>query len=134
MSNPYPPPRRLERSSTNRVLGGVCAGIGEYFRIDPTLIRVLTVILTMISGAPVVPYLIAYLLMPEARRPGGPPPRPYAVPPPSSAPGPWPRTQEDQVVWGTEGAPWEQPQPATPPPSRYGDTAPGREPGRPGPT
>src|SRR4051794_18991319 len=98
MSNPYPPPRRLERS-TNRVLGGVCGGLAEYFRLDPTLVRVLTAILPVLTGAPIVPYIVAYFLMPEASRPGGPPPPPHAVQPPSSVPGPWPRqrNQEDQV-------------------------------------
>lgn len=134
MTNPYlPPPRKLERSSTDRMVGGVCAGVAQYLNLDPALVRVLTVVLTLLTGGvPLVVYLIALFVMPEAPRPGGPPPRHPAVPPRASAPGPWSRTPEDQVVWGTEGAPWEQPQPASPPPAprpRPDDP----DPGRPGP-
>lgn len=42
-------PKRLYKSRTNRVLCGVCGGIGEYFGIDPTIVRLLCVLL----GAPV---------------------------------------------------------------------------------
>lgn len=137
MTNPYapPPPRKLERSATDRVVSGVCGGVAQYLNMDPTLVRVLTVALTVFtSGAALLVYLIALFVMPEGRRPGPPPHRPYQVPPPSAAPGPWPRAQEDQVIWGNEGAPWEQPQPATPPPPpRRDEPEPGREPGRPGP-
>lgn len=131
MTNPYapPPPRKLERSATDRVVSGVCGGVAQYLNLDPTLVRILTVVLTVFTGAPIIVYLIALLVMPEAPRAGGPPQRPYAVRPPSSAPGPWPRARstEDQVIWGNEGAPWEQPQPATPPPPpRHGEAEPGR--------
>ena len=45
MTSPYPPyqqPRKLERSRTNKVLGGVCGGVANYVNMDPTLVRVLT--------------------------------------------------------------------------------------------
>ena len=41
---------RLYRSSTQRILGGVCGGLGEYFDIDPTLVRIVYVIVTVATG------------------------------------------------------------------------------------
>jgi len=68
MTSPYPPqqaPRKLERSRSNRVLGGVCAGTANYLNMDPTLVRVLTVIASLFFGAPIIVYVIAWFLMPE---------------------------------------------------------------------
>ncbi len=57
--------KRLLRSNTNRVIGGVCGGIGEYFAIDPVLVRILFV-LTAIFGAGFIIYLVLWIMMPEA--------------------------------------------------------------------
>ena len=67
MSSPYPPqpPRRLERSKSNRVLGGVCAGVATYLNMDPTLVRVLTVVISLFTGVPVILYIIALFVIPE---------------------------------------------------------------------
>ena len=54
--------KRLHRSGTNRVIAGVCGGIGEYLSIDPTVIRILAVI---IPGFGWVTYLICAILMPS---------------------------------------------------------------------
>ena len=51
---PPPPPRRLERSSTNKVFGGVCAGVANYLNMDVNLVRVLTVVVSLFTGVPVV--------------------------------------------------------------------------------
>jgi len=60
--------KKLTRS-TNKMLGGVLAGIAEYFEIDPTLVRVAYAALTIFSaGFPgVLLYIIMLLLMPEGR-------------------------------------------------------------------
>ncbi len=59
-------PKKLYRSRTNRMLGGVCAGLAEYFAVDPTLVRVVTMILFFTPFVPVfICYLIAWLLIPE---------------------------------------------------------------------
>ena len=59
-------PKRLYRSSTNKILGGVCGGLGEYFNVDPTLIRLLWVGLTLLSvGAGVIAYIVAWIIVPE---------------------------------------------------------------------
>ena len=46
---PAPAPRRLLRSSTDRVLGGVCGGLARYFDIDPVLVRVVAVVPVVIG-------------------------------------------------------------------------------------
>jgi phage shock protein PspC (stress-responsive transcriptional regulator) len=62
-------PRRLYRSRTNRVIGGVAGGIGEYLGIDPIIIRIIWVILALFAGAGVVAYILAWIIIPE--RPAG---------------------------------------------------------------
>lgn len=69
--------RRLYRSRRNRVIAGVCGGIGEYLNIDPTIIRLLWVALTLIWGAGLLLYIIAALIIPEEPTyPGQPPSHP----------------------------------------------------------
>jgi len=59
--------KRLLRSKTNRVYGGVCGGLGDYFGVDPTIIRILTVVLAFASGGGVVlVYFILWWVIPEA--------------------------------------------------------------------
>jgi phage shock protein C len=151
MSSPYPPqpPRRLERSKSNRVLGGVCAGVANYLNMDPTLVRVLTVVISLFTGVPVILYIIALFVIPEegsqpatptyppvggpqgqaagyptapqqatgystapqqAAEPAYAPSEPTQPPPP-----PVPPASAEDSVWGTEGPPWEQRQPAPEP-------------------
>lgn len=62
-SVPTAGPRRLYRSATDRKLGGVCGGIGEYFEVDPTIIRVVF-ILGLITGIGVLAYLVAWIVIP----------------------------------------------------------------------
>lgn len=57
-------PKRLYKSKTNRVICGVCGGVGEYFGIDPTIVRLLCVLLGLTSTGVIV-YIIAALIMPE---------------------------------------------------------------------
>ncbi len=58
------PPRLLRRRTSDRVLGGVAGGLGDYFNIDPLLIRIAFVGLMIFGGAGLVLYLVAWLLMP----------------------------------------------------------------------
>lgn len=63
MSNDY---KELRKSTTNKTLCGVCGGIGEYFKIDPTLIRLLWIIISLSSlGLGVIGYFIAAVVIPE---------------------------------------------------------------------
>ena len=58
--------KRLTRSTSNRMIAGVCAGLGEYLGIDPTIIRLLVVLafFTGFGGIALV-YLIMALIVPE---------------------------------------------------------------------
>lgn len=61
-------PKKLYRSTTNRMLGGVCAGMAEYFNIDPTLVRVVAIFLLLTPCIPAfLAYLIAWTLIPEKK-------------------------------------------------------------------
>ncbi len=132
-------PKRLERSRTDKFLGGVCGGVAHYLNTDPTLIRVLWVVLTLVlGGAPLIVYLVMLFVVPEEGTAPPPPPvygpmdqgYPGAVghplhqpnvdrPAPHPSPGPSPRPPQpthphptntrDDQLWDEGGAPWEQP-------------------------
>ncbi len=57
---------RVVRIRSEGILGGVCAGLGDYLRIDPVLIRIFFVLLAFADGVGVVAYFILWLLLPEA--------------------------------------------------------------------
>jgi phage shock protein C len=58
--------KQLTRSSHNRMISGVCAGLGEYFNIDPTVIRLLFVLAIFLTGPGIIlAYLIMALIVPE---------------------------------------------------------------------
>ena len=131
MTSPYPSPapRRLERSRSNRVLGGVCGGVATYLNMDPTLVRVLTVVLSLFTGVPVIVYLVLLLVVPEegSDMPPNVPPG-YAGGASQTIPSAQPPAGDP--VWGPGGAPWEQPAPAQPAPA---EPAPGPSPVPPAP-
>jgi phage shock protein C len=56
--------KKLYRSSKHRMLAGICGGIGEYFELDPTIIRVLFVALSVFAGGGILVYIILWLLVP----------------------------------------------------------------------
>ena len=56
----------LYRSRTQRMIGGVCGGIAEYFDIDPTLVRLLFMLSIVAGGAGMILYILALIVMPEA--------------------------------------------------------------------
>ena len=67
MNTPY---KQLTRSTTNRMIAGICAGIGEFANIDPTIVRLIAVILIFLTGpAAVVGYLVMALIIPEKQNP-----------------------------------------------------------------
>lgn len=57
---------RLHRSKKNKVILGVCGGLAEYFRVDPTLVRIICILIA-IPGPGFLMYLVAALVMPEDR-------------------------------------------------------------------
>jgi phage shock protein C len=56
--------RKLYRSKTDRKVAGVCGGLAQYFNIDPTLIRVLFVVLAILGGSGLVLYLALWIIVP----------------------------------------------------------------------
>ncbi len=57
--------KRLYRSRTNRMLAGVCGGIAEYSDVDPTVVRLLWLLMSLIWGAGIVAYIVAWIIIPE---------------------------------------------------------------------
>jgi phage shock protein C len=63
-------PTRLERSTTNKVVAGVCGGIAEYLQVDPTLVRVFFVVGTIFTGGlGLLGYIVLIVLMPLPGQP-----------------------------------------------------------------
>ncbi len=59
--------KRLYRSKKDRILGGVCAGLGEHLDVDPNIIRLIWVAVTILSfGLGVIVYILAWILIPES--------------------------------------------------------------------
>jgi phage shock protein C len=58
--------KRLVRSQNDRMIAGVAAGLAEYMNIDPTIVRLLFVLLALAGGGGGLIYIIMWLIMPEA--------------------------------------------------------------------
>jgi phage shock protein C len=59
--------KRLYRSKKDRILGGVCAGLGEHLDVDPTVIRLIWAVVTVLSfGTGIIVYVLAWIIIPEA--------------------------------------------------------------------
>ncbi|MDM7918587.1 MAG: PspC domain-containing protein [Methanosarcina sp.] len=61
----YTMERRLTKSRTNRMIFGVCGGLGEYLEIDPTLVRLAFVFLTLANGIGLIIYIVLAIIMPS---------------------------------------------------------------------
>jgi len=57
--------KRLYRSGKERIIGGVCGGLGEYFNVDPTLVRLLWVFFILAAGTGLLAYIIAWIVIPR---------------------------------------------------------------------
>ena len=75
----YPVRTRLVRSTNDRKIAGVCAGIADYFDIDTTLVRVLWLLATLVPGPNILAYIILWIAVP-----GGPTGVPAASAPAAS--------------------------------------------------
>ena len=62
------PTRQLRRSRANRMIAGVCGGIAEYFDLDPTVVRAIYVVGSIVSVAfpGILVYLVLWFVIPEA--------------------------------------------------------------------
>ena len=56
--------RRLYKSRRNKVIDGICGGIAEYFDVDPTIVRILWILITLMGGSGFILYIIAMIIMP----------------------------------------------------------------------
>ena len=67
MQEPNKEPKKLYRSVKDKMVGGVLAGIGEYFAVDPNIIRLAFVVLLLITGIipGIIAYIVFYFIMPE---------------------------------------------------------------------
>jgi phage shock protein PspC (stress-responsive transcriptional regulator) len=60
-------PKRLYRSSTDRLLGGVCGGLAQYFNVDPTVVRLVAVLgFFLTASAAFWAYVVMWIVVPEA--------------------------------------------------------------------
>ncbi|MBF8436413.1 PspC domain-containing protein [Halanaerobiaceae bacterium Z-7014] len=60
--------KKLYRSIDERILGGVCGGIAEYFKVDPVLVRIIFIVLFFGAGSGLLAYLVAWIIVPEEPR------------------------------------------------------------------
>lgn len=74
---PAPPPtasgsghKRLHRSRQHRMLLGVCGGLGEYFDVDPTIIRIIFLASLLLGGTGIIVYLVLLVVMPDEQQLG----------------------------------------------------------------
>lgn len=59
-------PKKLYRSLNDRMIAGVCGGLGKYFDVDPTLVRLAAVALVLAGGSGILGYILAWIIIPEA--------------------------------------------------------------------
>ncbi len=62
---PPPAPRKLYRSRSDRMLGGVCGGLAAYLGMDPTVVRLIAVATILLPGPSIIAYLLAWIIVPE---------------------------------------------------------------------
>ena len=75
---PRPAQRVVRRSRSERVLAGVCGGVGRYLGVDPVLLRIAFIILALANGLGVIAYVVCWVAIPEEQpdQPPGPPSEP----------------------------------------------------------
>jgi phage shock protein C len=75
---PAAAPRVVRRSRSERVVAGVCGGVGRYLGVDPVLLRIAFIILALANGLGVIAYVVAWVAIPEEHpdQPAGPAPEP----------------------------------------------------------
>ena len=57
--------KRLYKSRKNKILAGVCGGIAEYIHLDPTIVRLIALLLIMAYGSGLIVYIVCAIIMPE---------------------------------------------------------------------
>lgn len=114
-STPQTPYKQLRRPTTDRMVAGVASGLGRYFAVDPTLVRVIFAVVTLATGGlAAIAYPIMWFLMPE--EPSGAPAWPHpAGAAPTPGPQAWPaQTMPPAPQPGPTPEPTPRPQPQPP--------------------
>lgn len=57
--------KKLVRSTSNKMIAGVCAGVANYLDLDPSLVRIAFVVLALLGGPGIILYIILWIVMPE---------------------------------------------------------------------
>ena len=57
-------PKKLYRDMDNKMIAGVCAGLAEYFNMDVTVVRIITVLLALTAGGGLLAYILAAIIIP----------------------------------------------------------------------
>jgi phage shock protein C len=57
--------KRLTKSSTEKMLDGVCGGVANYFSVDPTIVRLVWILLSCLGGGGIIAYIIAMVIVPR---------------------------------------------------------------------
>ena len=63
--------KKLYKSNQNKMLDGVCGGIAEYFGIDPTVVRLIWALFSLMGGCGILAYIIAAVIIPAIRSADG---------------------------------------------------------------
>jgi len=58
---------KIYRSVDNRKIAGICGGLGEYFNIDPVIVRLAWIAFTLMGGAGILAYIIAWIVIPDRK-------------------------------------------------------------------
>lgn len=83
----HPPYKQLRRPTTDRMIAGVASGLGRYFNVDPTLVRVIFAVATVLTGGlALLAYPVMWFLMPEEPVDAAPWPNPAGPASPTGAP------------------------------------------------
>jgi phage shock protein C len=61
--------RRLTRCESDRMVAGVCSGLGRYLNIDPTIVRLIFVLMFLLGGHGLLVYIILWIVMPSELKP-----------------------------------------------------------------
>jgi phage shock protein C len=63
------PSKKLRRSTSQKMVAGVCGGLAEYFGMDPMIMRLLFVVVTLLTGFPLLVYIAMWIIVPEDTAP-----------------------------------------------------------------
>ncbi len=65
ITSDYMVEKKLYKSGKNKMIAGVCGGIGEYFGVDPTIVRLIWVLFALTVGSGILAYLLCWLIIPK---------------------------------------------------------------------